>query len=53
VTYYPHVFVMVGLCIALRRVIAEEAGLVNAPSTVNKIKVRRMRAQAEPEVPAT
>ena len=53
VTYYPHVFVMVGLCIALRRVIAEEAGLVNAASTVKKIKVRRMRATAEPEVPAT
>ena len=53
VTYYPHVFVMVGLCIALRRVIAEEAGLVNAPSTVKKMKVRRLRASAEPEVPAT
>jgi len=53
VTYYPHIFVMVGLCISLRRVIAEEAGLASVSATVKRPKMRRIRAGAEPEVPAT
>jgi putative inorganic carbon (HCO3(-)) transporter len=53
VTYYPHIFVMVGLCIALRRVIAEEAGLANAPATARKVPVRRIRAGTDSEIPAT
>ncbi len=53
VTYYPHIFVMVGLCLSLRRVIAEEAGLVNASATVKKRPVRRIRAGTESEIPAT
>lgn len=53
VTYYPHIFVMAGVCIALRRVIAEEAGLVNEPATVKKRSVmRRLRPGAD-QIPAT
>lgn len=36
VTYYPHIFVLAGLGLALRRVIAEEAGLALEPSTVKR-----------------
>ncbi|MFC4313313.1 O-antigen ligase family protein [Steroidobacter flavus] len=53
VTYYPHIFVMVGVCVALRRVMAEEAGLVDAPAAARKrAGTRRLRPGAE-QIPAT
>ncbi|MET0533574.1 MAG: O-antigen ligase family protein [Steroidobacter sp.] len=54
VTYYPHIFVLAGLSIALRRVIAEDAGLVDSPATLKRPGLRRLAARsAKPEVPAT
>jgi probable O-glycosylation ligase (exosortase A-associated) len=53
VTYYPHIFVLGGLGLALRRVIAEEAGLAVEPSTVKRPGLRRINPRAKPEVTAT
>jgi probable O-glycosylation ligase (exosortase A-associated) len=53
VTYYPHIFVLGGLAVALRRVIAEEAGLVDEPATVKRPGPRRVGARAKSEVVAT
>jgi putative inorganic carbon (HCO3(-)) transporter len=53
VTYYPHIFVLGGLAIALRRVIAEEAGLVDVVATVKRPGLRRLGAQAKSQVVAT
>jgi putative inorganic carbon (hco3(-)) transporter len=52
VTYYPHIFVLAGLAIALRRVIAEEAGLVDEAAAVRRPGLRRHGARAK-EVVAT
>ena len=53
VTYYPHIFVLAGLAIALRRVIAEEAGLVDDVATVKRPGVRRVGTRPKSEVVAT
>jgi putative inorganic carbon (HCO3(-)) transporter len=53
VTYYPHIFVLGGLAIALRRVIAEEAGLVDVVATVKRPGLRRLGAQTKSQVVAT
>jgi probable O-glycosylation ligase (exosortase A-associated) len=53
VTYYPHIFVLGGLAIALRRVIAEEAGLVDEVAAVKRPGVRRLGTRPKSEVVAT
>jgi probable O-glycosylation ligase (exosortase A-associated) len=53
VTYYPHIFVLGGLAIALRRLVAEEAGLVDVAETVKRPGLRRLGARAKSEVVAT
>jgi probable O-glycosylation ligase (exosortase A-associated) len=53
VTYYPHILVLGGLAVALRRVIAEEAGLVDDVATVKRPGLRRLGARAKSEVVAT
>lgn len=54
VTYYPHIFVLGGLAIALRRVIAEEAGLVDEAVPVKRPGLRRVAARGKSsEVVAT
>ena len=52
VTYYPHIFVLGGLAIALRRVVAEDAGLVGDAATAKR-PMRRVGARAKSEVVAT
>jgi hypothetical protein len=42
-----------GLAIALRRLVAEEAGLVDAAETVKRPGLRRLGARAKSEVVAT
>lgn len=53
VTYYPHIFVLGGLAIALRRVIAEEAGLVNEIAAVKRPGLRRLAHHSKSAVIAT
>jgi len=53
VTYYPHIFVLGGLAIALRRVIAEEAGLVDEVATVKQPGVRRVGTRPKSAVVVT
>ncbi len=54
VTYYPHIFVLAGLGIALRRVVAEDAGLVDEPVAVTRPGMRRIGARAKgSEITAT
>jgi probable O-glycosylation ligase (exosortase A-associated) len=53
VTYYPHIFVLGGLAIALRRVIAEEAGLVNEVAAVKGPGLRRLAERPKSAVVAT
>lgn len=54
VTYYPHIFVLGGLAIALRRVVAEEAGLATEPEkTARRPGARRLGARAKTELVAT
>ena len=53
VTYYPHIFILAGLGIALRRVIAEEAGLANEAVTARRPGLRRATARAKSETLAT
>jgi probable O-glycosylation ligase (exosortase A-associated) len=53
VTYYPHIFVLAGVGLALRRVIAEEAGLVDESVKVRRPGMRRLGAVIKPGIPAT
>ena len=53
VTYYPHIFVLGGLAIALRRVIAEEAGLVDVAVVLKRPGLRRLGAGPKSEVVTT
>jgi putative inorganic carbon (hco3(-)) transporter len=53
VTYYPHIFVLAGLAIALRRVVAEEAGLVDVAVVLKRPGLRRLGAGAKSEVVTT
>lgn len=53
VTYYPHIFVLGGLAIALRRVVAEDAGLVDETATAKRPGMRRLGARPKSEVVAT
>lgn len=53
VTYYPHIFVLAALSVSMRRVIAEEAGLVDDPATVKRPGLRRLGVRPKSEIPAT
>lgn len=53
VTYYPHIFILAGLGIALRRLIVEEAGLVDEPAAVKRPGLRRMGVRAGSGITAT
>ena len=53
ITYYPHIFVLAALCISLRRLLAEEAGLVDDRAPARRLGIRRVGTRAKPEIPAT